>query len=249
MTALADSPAARQDRRPTPDLAAADLARHGPRSGPSRGPVRDGPGPGEDRPVLAAAAPGLPRRRRGVVRLGRHRAEDRVRPGLPAAGHLVLAPPGHDHHPADRRRGVRGLRAARLAGDRSLDQHRTRRFAKWSAICSFALGMAGQVAYHLLVQAGESPGAVGHHHPRVLPAGPGPGHGDRAGPHAARGRRSSRPRTARRSRTSDSRAADALSGPAIRGPAQPESSGPDRRRAPAAGTGPSHCPARRPWRG
>ena len=33
---------------------------------------------------------------------------------------------------------------------------RTRRFAKWSAICSFPLGMAGQVAYHLLVQAGES---------------------------------------------------------------------------------------------
>jgi hypothetical protein len=33
---------------------------------------------------------------------------------------------------------------------------RTRRFAKWSAICSFGLGMAGQVAYHLLVQAGAS---------------------------------------------------------------------------------------------
>jgi hypothetical protein len=31
---------------------------------------------------------------------------------------------------------------------------RTRRFAKWSAICSFALGMAGQVAYHLMAQAG-----------------------------------------------------------------------------------------------
>jgi hypothetical protein len=31
---------------------------------------------------------------------------------------------------------------------------RTRRFAKWSAICSFGLGMAGQVAYHLLDQAG-----------------------------------------------------------------------------------------------
>jgi len=30
---------------------------------------------------------------------------------------------------------------------------RTRRFARWSAICSFALGMAGQVAYHLLAQA------------------------------------------------------------------------------------------------
>ena len=31
---------------------------------------------------------------------------------------------------------------------------RTRQFAKWSAIFSFALGMAGQVAYHLLAQAG-----------------------------------------------------------------------------------------------
>src|SRR5712672_3523282 len=31
---------------------------------------------------------------------------------------------------------------------------RTRRFAKWSAICSFALGMAGQVTFHLLAQAG-----------------------------------------------------------------------------------------------
>jgi hypothetical protein len=33
---------------------------------------------------------------------------------------------------------------------------RTRRFAKWSAICSFSLGMAGQVAYHLLAQAGAA---------------------------------------------------------------------------------------------
>jgi hypothetical protein len=33
---------------------------------------------------------------------------------------------------------------------------RTRRFAKCSAICSFALGMAGQVAYHLLAQAGAA---------------------------------------------------------------------------------------------
>jgi hypothetical protein len=33
---------------------------------------------------------------------------------------------------------------------------RTRRFAKWSAICSFALGMAGQVTYHLLAQAGAA---------------------------------------------------------------------------------------------
>jgi hypothetical protein len=33
---------------------------------------------------------------------------------------------------------------------------RTRRFAKWSAICSFVLGMAGQVAYHLLAQSGAT---------------------------------------------------------------------------------------------
>ena len=32
----------------------------------------------------------------------------------------------------------------------------TRRFAKWSAICSFALGMAGQVASHLLADAGAT---------------------------------------------------------------------------------------------
>jgi hypothetical protein len=33
---------------------------------------------------------------------------------------------------------------------------RTRQFARGSAICSFALGMAGQVAYHLLAQAGAA---------------------------------------------------------------------------------------------
>jgi hypothetical protein len=42
-----------------------------------------------------------------------------------------------------------------LSGEHSVSG-RTRRFAKWSAICSFALGMAGQVAYHLLAQAGTA---------------------------------------------------------------------------------------------
>ena len=42
-----------------------------------------------------------------------------------------------------------------LADEHSISG-RTRRFAKWSAICSFALGMAGQVAYHLLAQAGAA---------------------------------------------------------------------------------------------
>jgi hypothetical protein len=41
-----------------------------------------------------------------------------------------------------------------LAGAHSISG-RTRRFAKWSAICSFALGMAGQVAYHLLARPGR----------------------------------------------------------------------------------------------
>jgi len=42
-----------------------------------------------------------------------------------------------------------------LASDRAVSV-RTRRFAKWSAIFSFALGMAGQIAYHLLAQAGAA---------------------------------------------------------------------------------------------
>ena len=42
-----------------------------------------------------------------------------------------------------------------LARDRTISG-RTRRFAKWSAICSFALGMAGQIAYHLMAQAGTA---------------------------------------------------------------------------------------------
>ncbi len=62
---------------------------------------------------------------------------------------------------------------------------RTRRFAKWSAICSFGLGMAGQVAYHLLAQAGaaRAPWAITTI-VSCLPAGPGPGHGNHAGAHA-----------------------------------------------------------------
>jgi hypothetical protein len=47
--------------------------------------------------------------------------------------------------------------AAYALGARLVSEHavcgRTRRFAKWSAICSFALGIAGQVACHLLAQA------------------------------------------------------------------------------------------------
>jgi hypothetical protein len=46
------------------------------------------------------------------------------------------------------------LRAWLARGEMISD--RTRRFARWSAIFSFALGMAGQVAYHLMAQAGTA---------------------------------------------------------------------------------------------
>ena len=83
--------------------------------------------------------------------MGRHRAEDRVRAGLPAAGNLALAAPGHhDHAPGVEAYAAYALRAWLARKDRI--SAGTRRFAKWSAIRSFALGMAGQVAYHLLAQ-------------------------------------------------------------------------------------------------
>jgi hypothetical protein len=106
-----------------------------------------------------------------VVRLGGHRAEDRVRTGLsPLPGiwpslHLdtnITLPIGVEAYAAY------ALRAW-LAGEHWISP-RTRQFAKWSAIFSFALGMAGQVAYHLC--------AVGHHHRCVVLAGPRPRYGD-----------------------------------------------------------------------
>ncbi len=72
--------------------------------------------------------------------MGGHRAEDRVRAGLPAAGHLALAAPGHRHYsPGVEAYAAYALRA-RLAREQTISA-RTRRFAEWSAIC-IALGMA-----------------------------------------------------------------------------------------------------------
>src|SRR5260370_8843899 len=51
--------------------------------------------------------------------------------------------------------GVEAYAAYALRAWLSRDQvvsDRTRRFARWSAICSLALGMAGQVAFHLMDQ-------------------------------------------------------------------------------------------------
>ena len=72
--------------------------RTGRRDRSPRPPAQAGP------PVLAAPAAA------GVwSRLGRHRAEDRVRAGLPAGGHLAVPPSGHLHHPPGPHR-ARGLR-------------------------------------------------------------------------------------------------------------------------------------------
>ena len=177
---------------PPPARAGAVRSRRGPpeqppRTGPRPPPGQAGPcGPGRS----WSWPPG---RGRGLVRLGRHRAEDRVRAGLPAAWHLARPPPGHHRHPPGRRRGLRRLRAARLAVRRALDRR------PHPAVC--------QVVRDILVRArhgraGRLPpagpgrsgtGAVARHHDRVLPASPGPGHGDRAGPHAARRRRAGCP--------------------------------------------------------
>jgi hypothetical protein len=73
----------------------------------------------------------------------------------PLPGIRPVVAPGHRDHAAGRRRGLCGVRAAAPGWrETQLTSGRTRRFAKWSAICSFALGMAGRVAYHLMAQAG-----------------------------------------------------------------------------------------------
>ncbi len=157
MTALADSPS----------------AQHGPSA--YRGPGDAGPGP--------AAVPGPVLRRTGPGRSGTRRRTIRSWPLLvlafPAAAEvwsgwvgiaqktgfgLVSPLPGiwsslHLDTTITLPVGVEATRPTRCAPGWPPSHwisHRTRRFAKWSAICSFALGMAGQVAYHLLDQAGES---------------------------------------------------------------------------------------------
>ncbi|HEV2375835.1 MAG TPA: hypothetical protein VGS19_27170 [Streptosporangiaceae bacterium] len=103
-------------------------------------------------PFVATAGPGAPRGHRGLVRLGRDRPDDRLRRDPPAAGslglaayqHLVTLPVGVEAYAAY------ALRAW-LTASPSVSA-RTRCFARWSAIGSLVLGMAGQIAHHLLAQ-------------------------------------------------------------------------------------------------
>ena len=120
-----------------------------PRTGPQRPPGRAGPsGPGR-----CWSWPPRPRPRCGPGgSASRRRPGSAWSPRCRASGpRCTWTPPSPSRsasRPTRRTRCAPGWPAIRSISGR------TRRFAKWSAICSFALGMAGQVAYHLMAQAG-----------------------------------------------------------------------------------------------
>ena len=139
----------------------------GPSAARSTGPVaadRSGVGGRADRsvrswPLLVLAAPAAAEVWSGWVGIAQQTGFGLVRPlpGIWPALYLdtaITLPIGVEAYAAC------ALRAW-LARDPAISA-RTRRFAKWSAICSFALGMAGQVTYHLMAQAGmtRAPWAV-----------------------------------------------------------------------------------------
>ena len=102
-------------------------------------------------PLLVLAAPAAAEVWSGWVGMAQKTGFGLVRPlpGIWPSLHLdtaITLPVGVEAYAAY------ALRAW-LARDQPISA-RTRRFAKWSAISSFALGMAGQVAYHLMAQAG-----------------------------------------------------------------------------------------------
>lgn len=89
-----------------------------------------------------------------MVGLGRNRTNDRLRQGLAAARDLELLPPGYRGYPAGRRGAYAAFALRSWLTSNPAVSDRTRRFARWSAIAAMALAMSGQVAYHLLTQAG-----------------------------------------------------------------------------------------------
>lgn len=102
-------------------------------------------------PLMVLAAPAAVAVWSGWVRLGQMTGFGLVRPfpGLWDSFQVntaITLPVGVEAY------GAYALRAWLAASPRTSD--RTRRFAKWSAIGSLLLGMSGQVAYHLLSEAG-----------------------------------------------------------------------------------------------
>ena len=142
----------------TRPAAAGDLARHGPPSVRTAGPAEDrspvARRPGRtvrSWPLLVLAAPAAAEVWSGWVGIAQKTGFGLVSPlpGIWPSLHLdttITLPVGVEAYAAY------ALRAW-LASEHKVSA-RTRRFAKWSAIFSFTLGKAGQVAYHLLAQAG-----------------------------------------------------------------------------------------------
>jgi hypothetical protein len=157
MTALADSLTAQHGRgayRGSGDAGPGPVTVPGPVVATDwSGTVRDQPRTVRSWPLLLLAFPAAAEVWSGWVGIAQKTGFGRVSPlpGIWSSLHLdttITLPIGVEAYAAY------ALRAW-LATEPWISP-RTRRFAKWSAICSFLLGMAGQVAYHLLVQAGES---------------------------------------------------------------------------------------------
>jgi hypothetical protein len=149
MTALADFPAAQAGPR-----AWRGPGNRGP--GPAAVPAADQSGAVRDHaktlrswPLLVLAVPAAAEVWSGWVGIAQKTGFGVVPllPGIWSSLHLdtaVTLPVGVECYAAY------ALRAWLASGHAISD--RTRRFARWSAICSFALGMAGQVAFHLMDQ-------------------------------------------------------------------------------------------------
>ena len=150
LTAGVNRPAATADLRPSGPLAARTS---GPAGGDRSAAVPSGARTVRSWPLLVLAAPAAAEVWTGWVGIAQKTGFGLVSPlpGIWPSLHLdtsITLPVGVEAYAAY------ALRAW-LASEHSISG-RTRRFAKWSAICSFALGMAGQVAYHLLAQAGAA---------------------------------------------------------------------------------------------
>jgi hypothetical protein len=156
MTALADFPGVRQDQcADVPgDTDAGPAVVRGPVHATDRsGAVRDRARSIRSWPLLLLAFPAAAEVWSGWVGIAQKTGFGLVSPlpGIWPSFHLdtsITLPVGVEAYAAY------ALRA--WLADEHWISLRTRQFAKWSAICSFLLGMAGQVAYHLLIQAGES---------------------------------------------------------------------------------------------
>ena len=153
MTTTAFEPlAADTTRRPRQIPGPGDIPRYGNRS--ARPPARSAPRRKVRAwPLFLLAAPAAVVVWSGWVGIGEKTGFGLVRPlpGIWDALHLdtaVTLPIGVEAYAAY------ALRAWLASGPGV--SSRTRRFAKWSALLSLLLGMAGQVAYHLLTEAGAA---------------------------------------------------------------------------------------------